>query len=870
MSLGKLHIQWPDGRKQVFAIDAAAFSVGRALGNEIVLEHETVARRHARITVEARRLLVEDLGSANGTFVAGLRIPPNAPSPLTEFDTGRFGDVEFNYEPPPGASSGKRVPVGAEQPATVLESSPDTSPTASTSVEATREAPVLARLEVPRKPIAAGSTFTAQLTVINQSRESADFRIHVSGIAASWAALEEERITLLPGSQKTISITVKVPRKPEAEAGDHKFQISIFSRQHRTGITAEAMLRIQPFAKFDMHLDPPEATGEFNLDVHNQGNASVSYRFSGADDEKLVQFRFGQPAVTLKPGQRGTIPVLADAQWRPRFGSPRKINFNLVATPMSGPGVVTVEPGLFILNPLVPAWLLPVFGVLFLCLCLGGAYGYVNFCPEFAPGLPFCSGGDPPVVNIFAATPNQVEPGASVVLTWDVANAARVDIQPDIGTVENTGVHTLNPETNVRYVITAVNDDGSSSQEVQVEVRGQPPIVSEFSAQPAAILRGHVEKLVLIWSVPGADTVIIVGIDGSFGSSGSTTVPVPNETITYSLLAGNEAGQVQADLLIPVTDAACRVINLADGQSLRLREGPAVAYREILALGNGTILTPISRTETGEWLRVQAADREGWVSTIYVECDVALLTFATARPELLPDALTPTPSQTASPTATVTGTPPPTATPTATSPFTETATVTATFTPTATATLTGFTSSAPTIDGVYAINEWSAARLVRDIPNGKIYFMNDTEKLYLLIDLVSDTTDDPPLALSPWGDYFWLSVDVNDNAVIDANVDIQYVRDGDVRFYTGPGTWTGTSASTSEAAGGFGATPDESTPHRIWEFGLRFDEIDAGAGQPVRIGLRTYSQTPSFQDDTPIGFTVDFSDLMEITLASAP
>ncbi|MFQ5408918.1 MAG: FHA domain-containing protein [Anaerolineales bacterium] len=868
MSLGKIRIRWPDGRAEQYEIAAPTFSIGRAQGNEIVLDHESVARRHVRITVEARRLLVEDLGSANGTFIAGLRIAPNAPSPMTEYDTGRIGDVEFRYQPAPGASSGKRIPAGAAPAATGLEAMPEPGPTESTPIPATRPSPVRAKLEAQRDPVVAGNTYTAQLTVVNQDRESADFRIHVSGIAAPWAVVGEERITLLPGSQKTIPVTVRVPRAPEAVAGDHKLQVSVFSRKHRTGVTAEARLRIQPFAKFEMRLEPVETTGEFIIAVDNQGNAPASYRFSGRDDEGVLHFKFGQPAVTLKPGQRGAIPVIATAAQRPRFGAPRHINFNIVATPLDGPGVESVEPGLFTLNPVVPIWMLPVFGLLVICLCIGGAFGFVTFCPDLAPGLPFCPGGNPPVVNIFAATPDSVEPSGAVVITWDVANAARVDIQPDIGPVESTGVRTVNPSNSVRYVLTAVNEDGSTTSAVQVEVHGQPPIVAEFSAQPAAILRGQVEKLVLTWSVPGADIVRIVGLDEAFESAGSTTVPVPSETITYTLLAGNEAGQVQSELTIPVTDVACRVANLPEDQALSLREGPAEAYREILGLGNGTVLTPISRTGTGEWLKVQAADREGWVSTIYVECDVALLTFVTARPELLPEPPTATATNTPQPSATGTGTQPPTNTPTATP--TATATSAATHTPTATATLTGFTSAPPSIDGVYAINEWADARLLRELPNGKLFFMNDAEKLYLLVDLVGDTTNDPPLPTSPWGDYFWLTVDVNENAVIDANVDINYQRGSEVQFYTGPNAWTVPSVATSGTAGGFGASPDEATPHRIWEVGLRFDEIAAAAGEPVRIGLRTYSQNPSFTNDTPINFAISFADLIEFTLAATP
>ena len=39
-----------------------------------------------------------DLGSTNGTSMAGRRLQPNVPTPLAPGDTVRLGDVELNLE----------------------------------------------------------------------------------------------------------------------------------------------------------------------------------------------------------------------------------------------------------------------------------------------------------------------------------------------------------------------------------------------------------------------------------------------------------------------------------------------------------------------------------------------------------------------------------------------------------------------------------------------------------------------------------------------------------------------------------------------------------------------------------------------------
>ncbi|WP_427911461.1 FHA domain-containing protein [Ramlibacter sp. MMS24-I3-19] len=56
------------------AITRPCTRIGRAPGNDIVLERPTVSSAHALLLVSGARLAIEDLGSSNGTFVAHKRI----------------------------------------------------------------------------------------------------------------------------------------------------------------------------------------------------------------------------------------------------------------------------------------------------------------------------------------------------------------------------------------------------------------------------------------------------------------------------------------------------------------------------------------------------------------------------------------------------------------------------------------------------------------------------------------------------------------------------------------------------------------------------------------------------------------------------
>ncbi len=64
------------GEKQLgtFSLARGELTIGRNPGNDILIDNVGVSRRHAVIKASADRVVVEDLGSANGTFVNGQKV----------------------------------------------------------------------------------------------------------------------------------------------------------------------------------------------------------------------------------------------------------------------------------------------------------------------------------------------------------------------------------------------------------------------------------------------------------------------------------------------------------------------------------------------------------------------------------------------------------------------------------------------------------------------------------------------------------------------------------------------------------------------------------------------------------------------------
>ncbi len=71
--------------------------IGRDHHSDVVIAHDQISRRHARIWSESGTIRVEDLGSSNGTGVDGIRVGQSA----VECEFGsviRLADLNYRLE----------------------------------------------------------------------------------------------------------------------------------------------------------------------------------------------------------------------------------------------------------------------------------------------------------------------------------------------------------------------------------------------------------------------------------------------------------------------------------------------------------------------------------------------------------------------------------------------------------------------------------------------------------------------------------------------------------------------------------------------------------------------------------------------------
>jgi FHA domain len=93
----KLRVDTAPGHRSGAAYDLTSGALlGRGSDADIVLEDSFSSSRHARLYPQGDVIVLEDLGSTNGTYLNGEAL--RGPQPLHDGDRIRIGDSEFTFE----------------------------------------------------------------------------------------------------------------------------------------------------------------------------------------------------------------------------------------------------------------------------------------------------------------------------------------------------------------------------------------------------------------------------------------------------------------------------------------------------------------------------------------------------------------------------------------------------------------------------------------------------------------------------------------------------------------------------------------------------------------------------------------------------
>ena len=84
-------------KMQEYYVIEGDISLGRSSRNDVVIKDKFVSKNHLLIRVKNQRYYLEDLGSANGTFLNGVKIDPNELIELQNNDKIGVGFIQFIF-----------------------------------------------------------------------------------------------------------------------------------------------------------------------------------------------------------------------------------------------------------------------------------------------------------------------------------------------------------------------------------------------------------------------------------------------------------------------------------------------------------------------------------------------------------------------------------------------------------------------------------------------------------------------------------------------------------------------------------------------------------------------------------------------------
>lgn len=84
-------------KMQEYYVIEGDISLGRSSKNDVVIKDKFVSKNHLLICEKNQRYYLEDLGSANGTFLNGVKIDPNELIELQNNDKIGVGFIQFIF-----------------------------------------------------------------------------------------------------------------------------------------------------------------------------------------------------------------------------------------------------------------------------------------------------------------------------------------------------------------------------------------------------------------------------------------------------------------------------------------------------------------------------------------------------------------------------------------------------------------------------------------------------------------------------------------------------------------------------------------------------------------------------------------------------
>jgi hypothetical protein len=635
MPYARLDVYWPNGPIESYQLDKPNVAVGRSTGNDIVLDTTAVSRYHITLTRREGQVFLEDLESANGTYVDGQRLKAHDPRALRDGEEIQLGDIRLIFH------------LLGQQPDMATKPIPP-------ETEATRRIEIVqptykVELEPPEQPVTPGAHVQATLTIENTGSQIERYYVEVDGVPKDWVRLDRIELELDPGTKAPVVINFRPQRRSDTRPGEYSIRVRIRAKSApNQGVEAPMTLSVRAYSGFGIALGTPRIgpATPFEVHVHNQGSGPLPLALSGASPDADLVFDIRPATLVLGPGERKTIRGYVHPRHSALVGTPRERRFDVLARAQDASGFLTAVEGTLIEKPALPLWVatltLPIVGLLGL-IVLGVA-------------VFFFSRPRPPVITDFSASAAEVLEGDSVVLSWKVSDASNLSIQLDDGSQvvidPNTNQYTQVVSGVGARTFTLIARNGGEMVQREVRVMVTKPLkINAFTVTPNPVLRYVRQTVTISWNAEGAASVRFQGIEGLTGNPDTASHPAsgelkvegtPRDALDLTLIAtGSDGKEVSQPVHVEVGNPTCSTTGDA-----QVRTGPGTVYDVLKTLPVYTAVSPDGRDASGQWIHLAPSpDPQAWIAVSSVTCgrfDPAALTLIEAVPPTPLPSTTPT------------------------------------------------------------------------------------------------------------------------------------------------------------------------------------------------------------------------------------
>lgn len=223
-----------------------------------------------------------------------------------------------------------------------------------------------------------GLSVSVTVRVRNDGTVVDSFRVVPLGIPQDWVDCTPEQLSLLPGGEGVVDVTISPPRESDVAPGGRRFALKVCSTEDPAGsVVEEGALDVLPFTAPTAELQPRTSSargrgvGRHRLAVDNRGNSPLEVRITGADRDGLLAVTAAPSALVVEPG----TAVFVDLRVRPGKGfwrgPDRTIPFSVELAPVDGTSLPL--DALLIHRARIPRWLPKALGALLLLAVLAMA-----------------------------------------------------------------------------------------------------------------------------------------------------------------------------------------------------------------------------------------------------------------------------------------------------------------------------------------------------------------------------------------------------------------------------------------------------------------------------------------------------------------